>query len=191
MTTFRYISAILLVVMGTTQLQGKEVAGVDLEEVARMSVANTELILNGAAVRKEAQHAVYVGGLYLANESSSLEEIIADPNAKRFLFYCSTSKISATRLIRAWKQGFNINYSGAELEELEPLIEEFSKVWAEGLTEGDEVWVDYIPEVGTRISKNGEVVSEISGREFYTAFLKTWLGPHPFNAKVKRNLLGK
>ncbi len=186
-----YISALLLAMASTVQMQAKEIAGVDLEEVARMSVANTELILNGAAVRKEAQHTVYVGGLYLTRETSSLEEIIADPNPKRFLFYCSTSKIPANRLIRAWKQGFNINYSGAELEEMKPLIEEFTKVWEQGLTEGDEVWVDYIPDVGTQISKNGEVVAEIEGKEFYSAFLKTWLGPHPFNAKVKRNLLGK
>jgi len=186
-----YKLALMLMVLGVHQTHAKEVAGVDLEEVARMSVANTELILNGAAVRKEAQHAVYVGGLYLTNQSSSLEEIIADPNPKRFLFYCSTSKISAKRLIRAWKQGFNINYSGEELEELKPLIAEFTKVWQNGLTSGDEVWVDYIPEVGTRITLNGKVVSEIQGKEFYTAFLKTWLGSHPFNAKVKRNLLGK
>lgn len=191
MNRFQYISVILLMQLGCAQLQAKEIAGVDLEEVARMSVANTELILNGAAVRKEAQHAVYVGGLYLTRESSSLEEIIADPNPKRFLFYCSTSKIPANRLIRAWKQGFNINYSGDDLRELEPLIDEFSKVWEDGLTAGDEVWVDYVPEVGTRISKNGEVVSEIKDKDFYTAFLKTWLGPHPFNAKVKRDLLGK
>ena len=171
--------------------QAKEVAGVDLEEVARMSVANTELVLNGAAVRKEAQHAVYVGGLYLKKQASSFEDIIADPNPKRFLFYCSTSKISSAKLIRAWQQGFTINYSDEELKELQPLIEEFSKVWASGLKEGDEVWVDFVPEVGTRISLNGEVVSEINNQEFYVAFLKTWLGPHPFNARVKNLLLGK
>lgn len=191
MKTKYYILTLLILAVGSFSTQAKEVAGVDLEEVARMSVANTELILNGAAVRKEAQHAVYIGGLYLANQSSSLEEIIKDPNPKRFLFYCSTSKIPAKRLIRAWRQGFNINYSAEELKELEPLIEEFTKVWQNGLTSGDEVWVDYIPEVGTRITLNGEVVSEIKGKEFYTAFLKTWLGSHPFNAKMKRNLLGK
>ena len=183
----------MLILLGASPINthAKELAGVDLEELARMSVANTELILNGAAVRKEAQHAVYIGGLYLANQTSSLEEIIKDPNPKRFLFYCSTSKISAKRLIRAWKQGFNINYDSEELKQLSPLIEEFTKVWQNGLTSGDEVWVDYIPDVGTRITLNGDVVSEIKGKEFYTAFLKTWLGSHPFNAKMKRDLLGK
>ena len=190
MKVIKNFSVIILITAGLFNIQAKEIAGVNLEEVARLSVANTELILNGAAVRKEAQHAVYIGGLYLTNESSSLEDIIADPNPKRFLFYCSTSKISANRLMRAWNQGFNINYSDDELEEMKPLIEEFSKVWENGLTEGDEVWVDYIPEIGTRISKNGEIISEIEGKDFYSAFLKTWLGPHPFNAKVKRLLLG-
>ncbi|NNJ73048.1 MAG: chalcone isomerase family protein, partial [Enterobacterales bacterium] len=175
----------------TMSMTAREVAGVDLEEVARLSVANTELVLNGAAVRKEAQHAVYVGGLYLKNQISSLDEILADPNPKRFLFYCSTSKISSDKLIKAWLQGFHINYSDDELAELEPLIEEFNKVWSKGLTEGDEVWVDYIPQVGTRISLNGEQISEIPSKQFYNAFLKTWLGPHPFNARLKSGLLGK
>jgi len=181
------LASVLLV----TSVQGKEVAGVDLEEVARLSVANTELLLNGSAVKKSAQHSVYVGGLYLKTQSSSLEDIINDPNPKRFLFYCSTKKISAKKLIKAWEQGFNINYSKEELAALEPLISIFNTVWANGLKEGDEVWVDFIPEQGTRISLNGEIVARIPNEKFYNAFLKTWLGPHPFNARLKSALLGK
>lgn len=172
-------------------IYAKEVAGVELEEVARLSVNNTQLVLNGSAVRLEAQHAVYVGGLYLKKQSTSLKEIITDPNPKRFLFYCSTSQISSDTLISAWEQGFAINYSEQQIEKMKPMINEFNKVWQTGLSEGDEVWVDFIPNEGTMISINGKLVSKIAGDDFYHAFLKTWLGPHPFSSKMKNALLGK
>jgi len=169
----------------------KEIAGIELEEVARLSVNNTQLVLNGSAVRLEAQHAVYVGGLYLKEQSTSLKEITADPNPKRFLFYCSTSQISGEKLINAWEQGFAINYTEQQIEMMKPMIHEFNKVWRSGLSEGDEVWVDFIPTEGTKISINGILAGEIAGDQFYHAFLKTWLGPHPFNTKMKNGLLGK
>ncbi len=172
-------------------LNAKEVAGVELEEVARLSVADTELVLNGSAVRREAQHAVYVGGLYLKEQSTSFDEIIKDPNPKRFLLYCSTDEIANSKLINAWEQGFAINYTNDEIKQLKPMIEEFNKVWKQGLKAGDEVWVDFIPGKGTKVSINGNPITQIAGEEFYHAFLKSWLGPHPFNKKMKEALLGK
>ncbi len=169
----------------------KEVAGVELEEVARLSVENTELVLNGSAVRREAQHAVYVGGLYLKQQATSFDEIIKDPNPKRFLLFCSTDEIPGRKLIKAWEQGFAINYSAQEIKQLQPMINEFNQIWKTGLRAGDEVWVDFIPQKGTKISINGEPITKIAGDKFYHAFLKTWLGPHPFNQKMKKALLGK
>ncbi len=181
---------LVIIPLVSVSLTAKDTAGVNLEEVTRLSVGSTELILNGTAVRKEAQHAIYVGGLYLKEQKSTFDEIIKDKNSKRFLFYCNTAEISSEKLINAWEQGFAINYSDAEIREMAPMIHEFNKVWQSGLMVGDEVWVDYIPEKGTQISINGKLVSEISGNKFYTAFLKTWLGPHPFNAKMRSSLLG-
>jgi hypothetical protein len=188
-----FLGSILLLScsLGSALVHAKEVAGVDLEEMARLSVANTQLKLNGSAVRKEAQHAIYVGGLYLKNQASTLEEIINDPNPKRFLLYCSTAEISADKMIRAWQQGFAINNTPEQLTKLQPMIVEFNKIWDKGLKEGDEVWVDYVPEKGTIVSLNGDVISEIPSADFYHAFLKAWIGNHPFNSKIKEALLGK
>lgn len=182
---------ILLFIFASLSSVAKQVAGIELEEVARLSVGNTELILNGSAVRLEAQHAVYIGGLYLKNQTTSYQDIIEDPNPKRFLFYCNTDEISSEKLIAAWQQGFAINYTDEEIQNLRPMIDEFNEVWKAGLRVGDEVWVDFIPEQGTRISVNGDLISEIPGDEFYHAFLKTWLGPHPFSSKMKKSLLGQ
>ena len=188
---FNRVILILVTICSCFSATAKEVAGVELEEVARLSVENTELILNGSTVRREAQHAVYVGGLYLKEQANSYEQIISDPNPKRFLLFCSTNGISSGKLINAWEQGFAINYSAEEITKLEPMIKTFNNVWKSGLKVGDEVWVDFIPDEGTKISINGDLVAKIAGDEFYHAFLKTWLGPHPFNRKMKDALLGK
>ncbi|MCP4272743.1 MAG: hypothetical protein GY781_12390 [Gammaproteobacteria bacterium] len=188
---FNRIIIILVSVCSCFPAIAKEVAGVELEEVARLSVENTELILNGSTVRREAQHAIYVGGLYLKEQATSYEEVIEDPNPKRFLLFCSTDAISSSKLINAWEQGFSINYSNEEITKLEPMIKTFNDVWKSGLKAGDEVWVDFIPGEGTKMSINGDLVAEIAGDEFYHAFLKTWLGPHPFSRKMKEALLGK
>jgi len=110
---------------------------------------------------------------------------------KPILIFCSTNEISSGKLINAWEQGFAINYSAEEITKLEPMIKTFNNVWKSGLKAGDEVWVDFIPHEGTKISINGDLVAKISGDEFYHAFLKTWLGPHPFNRKMKEALLGR
>ena len=188
---FKRFYILTLIICSGFSIQAKEVAGIELEEVTRLSVENTELVLNGSAVRFEAQHAVYVGGLYLKEQTSSFEKIITDPNPKRFLLYCSTDQISSEKIIAAWEQGFAINYSDQEVKKLQPMISEFNKAWQSGLMAGDEVWVDFIPGQGTKITLNGSTVAEIAGDEFYHAFLKTWLGPHPFNSKMKNALLGK
>lgn len=187
---FARYGVIILLVCTSLSIFAKEVAGIELEEVTRLSVGDTELVLNGSAVRREAQHAIYVGGLYLKEQATTFADIIADQNAKRFLFYCSTSEISSEKLISAWEQGFAINYTDQEMLKLKPMITEFNKIWQNGLHVGDEVWVDFIPKQGTIISINGEIVTEIAGEEFYHAFLKTWLGPHPFNLEMKQALLG-
>jgi len=107
------------------------------------------------------------------------------------LLYCSTDEIANSKLINAWEQGFAINYTNDEIKQLKPMIEEFNKVWKQGLKAGDEVWVDFIPGKGTKVSINGNPITQIAGEEFYHAFLKSWLGPHPFNKKMKEALLGK
>jgi len=68
---FNRFILILIAICSCFSATAKEVAGVELEEVARLSVENTELILNGSTVRREAQHAVYVGGLYLKEQANS------------------------------------------------------------------------------------------------------------------------
>ncbi len=184
-----YILAVLA--LGSSVVMAKDMAGVEIKDVIRLSPETNPIQLNGASTKRKAAHTIYIGGLYLQNEKHSLSDILADNGPKRFLFYCKTNKISPETMIQSFDQGMTINNSPDTLKRIQAKINKFHNVW-DGLTisQGDEIWIDYLPEEGTRISINGKVKAKISGKDFYDAFLRAWLGKYPVNAKIKHAMLG-
>lgn len=189
------LSSVCLCLLGLAGLGAtcgaKELAGVKIEEVVSVSPGGEPLRLKGAAVKNSARQAVYVGGLYLQDDSQSVEDILSNDGAKRFVLYCQNSTIKPQALIRALNLGITVNHSEAELTELEPMIKQFNNIWNSEIHQGDKVWIDFVPEKGTVVSINGEEKGLIPGKTFYDAFLKTWLGDKPLNATMKKQLLGK
>jgi len=163
--------------------------GVALDEVITLSPGGVELRLKGSAIKSNARQAVYIGGLYLQKDASSVADIIESSGAKRFIIKTSKSIKPAT-IIRAINLGISVNSSEEDLIKLEPLVEAFNQLWRSEIKEGDEICIDYKPELGTLVSINGVKKGTIPGKLFYKAFLKTWLGDKPLNAAIKRQLLG-
>ncbi len=171
--------------------QADSLVGVDIEEVVTISPGGEELRLRGAGVKNSARQALYVGGLYLQDDSSSASEILDSETTKRFVLFCEDSSIKPDALIRALNMGITANHGEQELIKLEPMIKQFNEIWNSEINEGDRVWVDYLPGIGTSISINGVEKGLIPGKEFYSAFLKTWIGDKPLNQSMKKQLLGK
>ena len=168
----------------------KEMAGIKIKEVIRLSPETDPIKLNGASAKKRAAHTIYVGGLYLQNKTHKLEEIIADNGPKRILLYCKTSSISPKTFINSFAQGLAINNSPKVISSLKHEIESFQSVWRlNPINQGDEIWIDYVPGEGTRVSINGDVKQTILGNAFYIAFLRAWLGKYPVNKKLKEAML--
>ncbi|WP_444998500.1 chalcone isomerase family protein [Aliikangiella sp. IMCC44359] len=177
--------------IGWTGVNAKELAGVDIEEVVNLSLGGQELRLKGAAVKNNARQSIYVGGLYLQNDAKSVEDILKNEGAKRFVLYCQNSTIKPDALIRALNIGFTANHNEQELAQLKPLVEKFNQVWKAEIQEGDKVWIDFLPAKGTVVTINGSEKAVIPGKLFYDAFLKTWLGDKPINRLMKKQLLGE
>lgn len=184
---------LILVVSGFISLSpvcsAESIAGVALEEVITLSPGGAELRLKGAATKSNARQAVYVGGLYLQNDAESVDEILDSAGAKRFMILTNQS-IKADAIIRAINLGITVNHSESELEALAPFVKQFNQIWKTEIHQGDEVCIDFEPEQGTIISINGVQKGMISGKLFYNAFLKTWLGDRPLNPEMKKQLLG-
>ncbi len=187
----RYLLCSLLITF-TGSVVAKDMAGVKIKEVIRLSPETDPIKLNGASTRKKASHSIYVGGLYLQNKTHNLNEILEDSGPKRILLYCKTSSISPKAFVKSFDQGLTINNTPEVLAELDEEISDFLSLWKNNLIHrGDEIWIDYLPEEGTRVSINGEVKTAIKGRAFYNAFLRAWLGKYPVNKQLKNAMLGK
>lgn len=185
--------ALLVLLAVAFKADSRELAGVKLDEVVTLSIGGTQLKLKGSAVRMRAQHAIYVGGLYVDDNQldvSSSDALFDGEGAKRFVINCRTKHISAEKMVEAIEQGVAINHSQQDMQLLKPELEKFKRIWRIGIKEGDEVWFDYVPNRGTIISINGEQQAEIAGEQFYAALLKIWLGDHPVNSRMKQALLG-
>ncbi len=168
----------------------RDFGGINLKEVIRLSPELNPIRLNGATIKRKASHDIYVGGLYLENKTHNLEDILTDEGPKRVLFYCKASSISPEIMIRNIDQGMVINNPPEIISSLEKEIKIFHQIWKDHpINHGDELWIDYIPTTGTRVSVNGQVISQIPGKTFYQAFLRAWLGEYPVNPKLKKAML--
>ncbi|MET1253757.1 chalcone isomerase family protein [Aliikangiella maris] len=181
-----------IIALGSSLAIAKDIAGVNIEEVVNLSLGGQELRLKGTAIsNSQARQSTYVGGLYLQNDAQSVQDILSNTGAKRFVLYCQNSSIKPEALIRALNLGFIANHSEQEFAALEPMVNQFNQIWHDEIHEGDKVWIDFLPEQGTVVTINGNQKGIIPGKDFYDAFLKTWLGEKPINAEMKKQLLGQ
>lgn len=165
----------------------REIAGVVLPET--VTLENQALVLNGAGIRKKFFVKVYVGGLYLMQKKSTVEQVMADQGTKRIVMHFLYKEVSADKLINGWNEGFTANTSPDDLKMLQERISQFNGCFT-SVRRGDVVRLDYIPEQGTRVWINGTLKGEIPGEDFSRALLMIWLGEKPADAGLKDAMLG-
>ncbi len=170
--------------------QGAEVAGVKLDDGARIGTQN--LVLNGAGLRVKVFFKVYAAGLYLSEKTSAAAAVIALAGPKR-VSMTMMRDLTAKELTDALGEGMRNNHTAAEFEALKPRVERLNAVMSAigAAKTGNVITIDYVPESGTRVTLNGESKGEvIAGDDFYRALLKIWLGDNPVDSSLKKALLG-
>ncbi len=168
-----------------------EVAGVKFDDKTR--VGSSELVVNGAGVRKKAVFKVYAIALYLPAKSGDAAAVMAAKGAKR-ISISLLRDLSARQFIEALQEGMANNHSEAEMAALKDRLQQFSDtILAAGEPKtGTSVVIDWLPESGTRLTVNGQMKGkDIAGEDFYQALLAIWLGNKPAQADLKQELLGK
>ena len=170
--------------------QGAEVAGVKLDDSARIGTQN--LVLNGAGLRVKVFFKVYAAGLYLSEKTSSAGAALALAGPKR-VSMTMMRDLTAQDLIDALGEGMRNNNPAAEFDKLKPRVERLNAIMSlvGAAKTGNVITLDYIPEAGTRVALNGEQKGEaITGDDFYRALLRIWLGENPVDSSLKKALLG-
>ncbi len=180
---------ILIMAFSASAACALEMAGVSLQDKLVLDGADSQVILNGAGIRKKLFFKVYLGSLYLPQKRSNAEEVLAADEPARVQMDILYTKIEKEKLVDAWNEGFSANLTGDELNALGDRIEKFNGMF-DTLVEGDRVQLDYRPGHGTMVSINGKSKGRIEGFDFHQALLKIWLGEKPVTSSLKAAMLG-
>ena len=167
-----------------------EIAGIKLDDRAKLGTS--ELVLNGAGLRKRFFLKVYVAGLYLTEKRKSPIGVFALAGPKRASITLLRD-LPAQDLVDALTNGIRANSSLEEQQtqgRVDGLAASLLSIrWGR---KGDVITVDWLPDVGTVVTLNGEVKgNSIPGYDVYRALLRVWLGDHPTSAGLKEALLGQ
>lgn len=166
-----------------------EVAGVRIDDKA--TVGGRELLLNGAGMRTRLIIKVYVGALYLPQKASTAQAALEKDEPRRMSLTLQRD-VNYEQLLEAMRAGLAENNSQADLDAIKPQINEFVKIFASvgEAKAGQVIWIDYLPEAGTRVALDGSAKGTIMGQAFNRALMKVWLGDNPVQESLKKAMLG-
>lgn len=185
------LAGILGVLLMCQLVQAAEVAGVTFNDQVRLG--QSELVLNGAGLRKKAFFKVYAMALYLAEKKTDPGSVLAAKGAKRVAVHLLRD-LSAQQFVDALQEGVSNNHSESEIAPLKDRMKQFCDALlsvGEART-GTTVFIDWHPESGTRLTINGQIKGkDLPGEDFYRALLKIWLGEKPVQDSLKPALLGQ
>lgn len=183
------LAAIAALALNTAQ--AAEVAGVKFDD--KTKIGSSELVANGAGLRKKAFFKVYAMALYLPEKQVEAEAALAAKGPKR-ISISLLRDLSAQQFVDALQEGVANNHSEAEMGALKERLKQFSDAMlsiGEAKT-GTTVLIDWLPESGTRLTVNGQAKGkDIAGDDFFKALLKIWIGKQPVQDNLKAALLGK
>ena len=163
-----------------------EVAGVNIDDKAR--VADTELSLSGAGLRKRVFFQVYAIGLYVRDRKA---DPISQPGPKRVQIHMLRD-VGADQFIDALYDGIKANHGEAEAKALEPRVKALGSTLAEikEARKGMTIALDWNG-TATQVVVDGKPAGKpIEGEDFYRALLRIWLGDKPVQEDLKKALLG-
>jgi len=181
--------AILVLSLLSFAALAAEVEGVKIDDKTR--VADADVTLNGAGLRKRAFFKVYAMGLYVPQKSSNAAQLMDQPGPKRITIRMLRD-VSADAFNEALGDGIRANHSEAEVKALEPRLKALGAVIHEikEAKKGMAIDLDWTG-ADTQVAVNGKPAGKpIAGADFYKALLKIWLGDKPVQDDLKKALLG-
>ena len=170
-----------------------EIEVINIDEKITLSRGGPEVVLNGAGVRHKLVFAkVYVGSLYLTHKMDAREAILADPGPKRVSMHILSDEVTASELIASMNNALAANLLPHELALLEKRIRDLNRVMSsiKAIKRGSVVHLDYLPDIGTRVTVNGEEKITIPGADFFPAMLQIWIGLTPVDGRLRDAMLG-
>ena len=149
----------------------------------------SSLVLNGQGTRVVFFMKVYEGSLYLETKNSNADEIVKSNSPMAIRIDVTSEMVTADAMKKALSEGLNKstnNNTSLISNEIEQLASSFNSA----VISGDFYEFIYIPEIGTHVLKNKELVKIIPGIDFKQAFFGIFLSDSPIQKNLKKAMLG-
>ena len=173
------------------QATGATIGGVSFG--GRAEVGGQQLRLNGVGLRASSVLKGFAAGLYLAQNSSSTEQVLRTPGPKRLRMRMLLD-VPIQVFTHAVRKGIRRNVPEAQQASLSERIGTFDGILQSigKVFDGDVIDLDYLPEAGLVILVNGKARGvPIPGEDLYAALMLVFIGERPVDAKLKAGLLGQ
>ncbi len=164
-----------------------------------LQLGGSTLQLNGVGAKVFVmRYSAYLAALYLPHKTTAPDAIYAKTGPKRVELRITipfVKDVSTQEFFKAISKGVQRNCTEAEQAVVADRVRQFNATIGEvgRVKKGDRLLIDYLPaQGGTVLTVNGKVWgTPIEGQDFYTAFLKVFIGDHNSDGKLREGLLGQ
>lgn len=189
--TSSLVAAAILGLSAHAPVQAMDVAGVQLEDTAK--VGGKDLVLSNAGVRIKVLFKVYALGICLNEKKTTVADILGAPGPKRFKLVMMRD-VSGEEFGSSFMGAINKNLDKDERPKFVNQLLKFGEMFETigALKKGDVILSDWVPGTGTVLLLNGKpIVEPLPDSQLYSALLKIWLGDKPVDTSLKPVLLGE
>ena len=132
---------------------------------------------------------VYEGSLYLETSSSNALDIINLDAPMAVRIDVTSQMVTADAMKKALSEGLEKS-TGNNTDSIIKEINQLSSSFDTAVSTGDYYEFIYLPEMGTHVLKNSELVELIKGIDFKKAFFGIFLSDNPIQKNLKKAMLG-
>ena len=147
------------------------------------------LTKNGQGTRIIFFMKVYEGSLYLKTSSSNAKEIINMDSPMAIRIDVTSTMVTADAMKKALSEGLKKS-TGNNTDPISKEIIQLSSSFDSAVSSGDNYEFIYLPNLGTHVLKNSELVELIKGIDFKKAFFGIFLSDNPIQKNLKKAMLG-
>ncbi len=152
------------------------------------TINEVPVVINGAGLREKYFMDMYVAALYLKKKSTEASKIINADEEMGIHIKLVSSMVTREKFKTSVTEGFKNASSGKATADEQ---KKFMNCLTEEFKEGDKIYLDYVPDKGVKVYKNGDLKGTIPGLEFKKALFAIWLGTSPAQESLKNEMLGK
>ena len=195
--SFRHRVAVLaLAAAAALPAQAVRYEGQDFPDT--LQLGGSTLALNGTGKRQVAIYPLYLAALYLPRKAATPDAVYTQAGPKRLemrIVIPLVKDVSTQEFVKAINKGVQRNSTEAEQAAVADRVRQFNAAISEvgRVKKGDLLVIDYLPaQGGTVLTVNGKAWGKpIEGQDFYTAFLKVFIGDRNSDAQLRAGLLGQ